>query len=209
MRPRYRGVLHLVALPLALAAGLALTALAPTVEARLATAVFTATSACLFGVSALYHRSHVSPAAALRLKRLDHANIYLAIAGTYTPVAALALSGTTRTVILAVVWAGAGAGVVFRVFWPGAPRALYTGLYIALGWTILPVLPALVDSAGTLPVALLLAGGVLYTLGAVVYARKSPDPVPDVFGFHEVFHAFTVAAWAAQFSAVALVVSGL
>ncbi|WP_100444362.1 PAQR family membrane homeostasis protein TrhA [Glycomyces xiaoerkulensis] len=205
-RPRLRGWLHLAAFPAALVAGLILVATGPTLAARATAAVYVLTSAALFGVSALYHRARLSPAATARLKRLDHANIYLIIAGTYTPVAALALEGAARIGLLAAVWTGAVAGVAFRTLWHGAPRALYTGLYIVLGWAAVFVIPQLVAGAGPAATALIIAGGVLYTAGGVVYARKRPDPNARWFGFHEVFHACTVAAYAAQFAAVALVV---
>ncbi|GAB3233767.1 hemolysin III family protein [Glycomyces halotolerans] len=206
VKPRLRGWLHLAALPAALAAGLILIATGPTQTARLACAIYVATSVALFGVSALYHRATLSPAATMRLKRLDHANIYLIIAGTYTPVAALALDGAARIGLLTVIWTGAIAGVAFRTLWLSAPRWLYTALYIVLGWMAVFVLPQLIDGAGAAATALIIAGGVLYTAGAVVYARKRPDPRPVWFGFHEVFHAFTLAAYATQFAAVALVV---
>lgn len=206
LKPRLRGWIHLTAFPAALIAGLVLTATGPTASARLATAVYVAASAALFGVSALYHRTDLSPAATARLKRCDHANIYLIIAGTYTPIAHLALEGTARTAILTAVWTGAAAGIAFRTLWIGAPRWLYTGLYIALGWIALAVLPQLATGAGPAATALIITGGLLYTAGGLVYARKRPDPAPQWFGFHEVFHALTLAAYIAQFAAVAIVV---
>ncbi|WP_199036711.1 PAQR family membrane homeostasis protein TrhA [Glycomyces salinus] len=205
-KPRLRGWLHLGAFPAAIIAGLILVATGPTLAARLTTAIYVATSAALFGVSALYHRTTLTPLATARLKRLDHANIYLIIAGTYTPVAALALDGTARVGLLAVVWTGAVAGVCFRTLWLGAPRWLYTALYIILGWVAVFVLPQLVAGAGIAATVLIFAGGVLYTAGGVVYALKRPDPNPRWFGFHEVFHSFTLAAYVTQFAAVALVV---
>jgi len=205
-RPRLRGWLHLGAFPTAILAGLVLIATAPTFAGRASTAVFVATSAALFGVSALYHRSHLSPRATTWLKRLDHANIYLIIAGTYTPIAVLALDGTARTALLAVIWSGAAAGVAFRTLWVGAPRWLYTPLYIVLGWAAVFVMPQLVAGAGMAATVLLFSGGVLYTVGGVIYALKRPNPSVQWFGFHEVFHAFTVAAYAVQFVSVALVV---
>ena len=206
-KPLLRGWLHLGAFPAAIIAGLILVATGPTQTARLTTAVYAAASAALFGVSALYHRTNLTPRATTRLKRLDHANIYLIIAGTYTPVAALALEGTVRIGLLAVVWTGAVAGVCFRTLWIGAPRWLYTALYILLGWAAVLVLPQLASGAGTAATALILAGGVLYTAGAVIYALKRPNPSERWFGFHEVFHACTLAAYITQFTAVAMVVS--
>ena len=224
--PRLRGALHAGAFPLALAAGGVLVALAPGPTARLGAAVYAVTSALLFGVSAAYHRAAYHRAAYLRaayhraayprrpgsarvrdlLHRCDHANIYLIIAGTYTPLALLALHGDVRAAVLAVIWVGAAAGAVFRVAWMHAPRWLYTSLYLALGWVALAVLPQLARGAGLAVVLLIAAGGVLYSLGGVVYALRRPDPLPGWFGFHEVFHAFTVAAYAAQYAAVFLVV---
>ncbi|SDD02387.1 PAQR family membrane homeostasis protein TrhA [Glycomyces harbinensis] len=205
-RPRLRGWLHLGAFPTAILAGLLLVATAPTPTARLTTAVYIAASAALFGISALYHRTHLNPKATTRLKRLDHANIYLIIAGTYTPIAALALDGTARTALLTVVWTGAAAGIAFRTLWVSAPRWLYTPLYIILGWAAVFVMPQLIAGAGVWATALIITGGVLYTIGGVVYALKRPNPSVQWFGFHEVFHAFTLAAYAVQFAAVALVV---
>ncbi|WP_035699693.1 PAQR family membrane homeostasis protein TrhA [Glycomyces tenuis] len=206
VKPRLRGWLHLAAFPAAILAGLVLVATGPTQTARLTSAVYVAASATLFGVSALYHRTNLGPIATARLKRADHAGIYLIIAGTYTPVAALALEGAARTAILLAVWVGAAAGIAFRTLWLSAPRWLYTGLYIALGWIALAVLPQLSAGAGWPATVLIVAGGLLYTAGGLVYARKRPDPAPGWFGFHEVFHAFTLAAYATQFAAVAIVV---
>lgn len=207
-KPLLRGWLHLGAFPAAILAGLVLVATGPTASARLATAVYVAASAALFGVSALYHRTDLGPAATARLKRCDHANIYLIIAGTYTPIAHIALEGTARIAILAIVWIGAAAGIAFRTLWLGAPRWLYTGLYIVLGWIALGVLPQLAVGAGTAATVLIIAGGVLYTAGGLVYALKRPDPAPQWFGFHEVFHSLTLAAYITQFAAVAIVVQG-
>ncbi|GGP99438.1 PAQR family membrane homeostasis protein TrhA [Streptosporangium pseudovulgare] len=208
IKPRLRGWLHAGALPVAIIAGYVLVALGPTLQARLAAAVYAITSGLLFGVSATYHRGTLSPRLERVLRRLDHANIYLIIAGTYTPFALLALDGPARVVVLAVIWTGAMAGVLFRVLWISAPRLLSTALYIALGWTAVFVLPQLLSGAGVAAVALVIAGGVLYTAGGVVYGLRRPDPSPRWFGFHEVFHAFTVAAYVVQYVAVSLVVYG-
>jgi hemolysin III len=185
-KPRLRGWLHAGALPAALIAGFALVALGPTPQARLAAAIYAITSGLLFGVSATYHRGTLSPRLTDLLRRLDHANIYLIIAGTHTPFALLALDGSARVAVLAVVWTGALGGVVFRVLWLGAPRLLYT--------------------AGVAAVLLVVAGGVLYSAGGVVYGLRRPDPSPRWFGYHEVFHAFTLGAYALQYIAVSLVV---
>jgi hemolysin III len=205
-KPHLRGVLHAVAFPLALVAGMVLIAVGPTRQARLAMAVYILTSVLMFGISALYHRGRLSARLTEALRRFDHANIYLIIAGTYTPLALLALDGVVRAVVLSVVWAGAVLGVVFRTVWISAPRWLYVSLYIALGWVAVFVMPQLAAGAGVAPCVLLAAGGVLYSAGAVVYGLRRPDPSPRWFGFHEVFHSFTLAAYVAQFVAVALVV---
>ncbi|MGV9776311.1 PAQR family membrane homeostasis protein TrhA [Streptosporangium sp. NPDC003464] len=206
IKPRLRGWLHAGALPVALIAGFVLVALGPTLQARLAAAIYAITSGLLFGISATYHRGALSPRLGEVLRRLDHANIYLIIAGTYTPFAMLALDGPARAAVLGVIWTGAVAGVLFRVLWTGAPRWLSTALYIGLGWTAVFVLPQLVAGAGVAAVVLVFVGGLLYTVGGVVYGLRRPDPSPRWFGFHEVFHALTVAAYLVQYVAVSLVV---
>jgi len=208
--PRLRGLLHACTFPVAAAAGAVLVALAPTWPARLAAAVYGVTCMALFGVSAAYH---LSPPASRRkrlLRRLDHVSILLVIAGTYTPLAVLALHGWTRLSVLAVIWAGTAGGalarLIWRPAWRPAPRWLVTSLFIALGWVAAFVLPQLHRGVGTLVLALVVAGGILYSLGAVVYARKRPNPSPQWFGFHEVFHALTILAYLTQYVAVSLVV---
>jgi hemolysin III len=204
--PRLRGALHAVAFPLAVIAGGVLIAGAPTPLARVAAAMYAVTSALLFGVSAAYHRGRFPARARDLLHRLDHADIYLIIAGTYTPLALLALHGDTWVAVLAVVWAGAAAGAAFRVAWLRAPRWLYTSLYVILGWTAVFVLPQLLAGAGATALVLVLAGGIAYSLGGLVYGLRRPDPSPRWFGFHEVFHACTVAAYIAQYVAISLVI---
>ncbi|WP_116026031.1 PAQR family membrane homeostasis protein TrhA [Thermomonospora umbrina] len=206
VKPRLRGWLHLGAFPVALVAGMVLVALGPTVEARLCAAVYALTSALLFGVSAAYHRGRWSRPVAELLRRCDHANIYLIIAGTYTPFAYLILEGVARAVVLTVVWGGAVAGVLFRVLWVGAPRWLYTALYIGLGWVAALFVPQFVDGTGLVVAALVILGGVLYSAGGLVYGLRRPDPSPRWFGFHEVFHTLTVAAYVLQYIAVSVVV---
>ncbi|MCA2185135.1 PAQR family membrane homeostasis protein TrhA [Nonomuraea cavernae] len=206
VKPRLRGWLHMGALPVTLVAGFALVALGPTLLSRVAAAVYAISSGLLFGISATYHRGTLGPRLAEVLRRFDHANIYLIIAGTYTPFALLALSGAARVIVLTVTWGGALAGVLFRVCWMGAPRWLYTVLYLALGWTAIFVLPQLLEGAGVAAVVLVAVGGVFYSAGAVVYGLRRPDPSPQWFGFHEVFHAFTVAAYLVQYIAVSIVV---
>jgi hemolysin III len=208
--PRLRGVLHAGAFPVAGAAGAVLVSLAPTWPARLAAAVYGVAGIALFGVSAGYHRSPPGSRRRALLARLDHAGILLMIAGTYTPLTVLALRGWIRLTVLAVIWSGAAAGILARLIWRPAwrpaPRWLITSLFIALGWVALFVLPQLLRGAGALVLALILAGGIMYSLGAVVYARKRPDPSPRWFGFHEVFHAATIVAYLIQYAAVSLVV---
>lgn len=204
--PRLRGILHAVTFPLAVTAGVVLVVLAPTPLARLAAAVYAVTSALLFGVSAAYHRGYWPGRTRDVLHRLDHADIYLIIAGTYTPLALLALHGDVRVAVLAVIWTGAAGGAAFRVAWLGAPRWLYTLLYVVLGWTAVFVLPQLLRGAGAAALLLVLTGGILYSLGGLVYGMRRPDPCPRWFGFHEVFHALTVAAYIAQYVAISLVV---
>ena len=208
--PRLRGLLHAGVFPVAVAAGAVLVALAPTWPARVAAAVYGMASAVLFGVSAAYHRSPLGSRRKEWLGRLDHMNILLLIAGTYTPLMTLALRGWTRVSVLAVVWVGAVGGIVTKLIWRSgwrpAPRWVSTSLFIALGWVALFVLPQLLRGAGVLVLALILAGGVMYSLGAVVYVRKRPNPSPRWFGFHEVFHAATLLAYFTQYAAVSLVV---
>ncbi|GAA4520906.1 MULTISPECIES: PAQR family membrane homeostasis protein TrhA [Nonomuraea] len=206
VKPILRGWLHAGALPVTMIAGIVLVALGPTLQARLASAVYAITSGLLFGISATYHRGTLGPRLAEWLRRFDHANIYLIIAGTYTPFALLALDGAARIAVLAVTWGGALAGVLFRVLWMGAPRWLYTVLYLALGWTAIFVMPQLLRGAGVAAVVLVAVGGVFYSAGAVVYGLRRPDPSPRWFGYHEVFHAFTLAAYLVQYVAVSIVV---
>ncbi|GAA1175704.1 hemolysin III family protein [Ornithinimicrobium humiphilum] len=204
VKPHLRGWLHLGMIPLAIAAAAVLAALAPGTAERVAALVFGTTGVLLFGTSAVYHRGTWSPRTTAVLKRWDHANIFLIIAGTYTPFSVLLLEGGQRRTLLLVVWAGALAGVVFRVFWHGAPRWLYTFVYLALGWVAVFYLVPFWRAGGPVVVGLIAAGGLLYTLGAVVYALKRPDPSPRWFGFHEVFHSFTVLAFGAHWTAALL-----
>ena len=209
VKPRLRGWLHAVTFPLAVTAGIVLVVLSPTRTARWSTAIYTLTAALLFGVSALYHRRTWSPRAFSVLKRLDHANIFLIIAGTYTPFTALLLDPSKATTLLWIVWVGALAGVAFRVLWVGAPRWLYTPVYLALGWVAAFYLPSFVRAGGPGVLALLIAGGVLYSAGGIIYALRRPNPSPRWFGFHEVFHAFTLAAFATHYAALAIVMAAL
>ena len=203
--PRLRGYSHAAAFPIVLAAGVVLIVLARSAAARVGASIYMATSAMLFGISALYHRGNWGEETRSILKRLDHANIYLIIAGTYTPFAILSLTGAAQLAVLTVVWTGALAGVVFRFGWITAPRWLYTSLYVLLGWIAVFVIPQLLHGAGAAAFTLIVIGGALYTAGGIVYALRKPDPFPRSFGFHEVFHALTIAAYTSQYIAVSLV----
>lgn len=205
-KPRARGWIHFWSFVASVATGAALIALAAsTVSARaaLATAVYSATVSALFGTSALYHRrSWVSSRAEYWVNKLDHSMIFVFIAGTYTPFAALAMSGTSGAIVLLVVWGGAIAGVGVKLFLPRAPRWITVGLYLALGWVAVFVVAEILQFAGVAALVLLLAGGALYTAGAVVYGLRRPNPWPQTFGFHEVFHAATVLAAICHYVAV-------
>jgi hemolysin III len=205
VKPRLRGWLHAGAAPLALAAGIVLVVLAPTSLGRVGGAVFLAASVLLFGTSGIYHRGTWGPRADGLLRRLDHANIYVFIAATYTPLALLLLIGTSQVVLLSVIWAAALTGLVFRLFWFGAPRWLYTVLYVVMGWTALGWLGEFLAAGGITVLLLILAGGVCYTAGAVVYGAKRPDPSPQWFGFHEIFHASTIAGFVCHYVAISIV----
>jgi hemolysin III len=204
MKPRLRGVSHQYAFFVAIAAGIALVALAQGMQARVALAVYALSLTAMFGASALYHRIDWAPRPRAWLRRLDHSMIYVLVAGTYTPFALLVLAPALGWTVLGVVWAGALAGIVLSLVWIDAPRWLSAVLYIALGWVSVAVVPQLWDRAGVMAVALLATGGVLYTIGAVIYARRRPDPAPRVFGYHEVFHVFVIVAATAHFAAIAL-----
>jgi hemolysin III len=205
-RPRLRGVIHQYAFFVALALGIALVAGADPGRARTGAAVFAGCVAGMLGISALYHRVVWPPRPRLWMRRLDHAAIFLLIAGTYTPFALVTLDGAWRIAVLAVVWTGAAAAIVLKVAWVDAPRWVAAVVALALGWIGVVVVPQLHEDAGTVGLGLLALGGLLYTAGAVVYARRRPDPVPAIFGYHELFHALVVAAALCQYGAVASVV---
>ena len=211
VKPRLRGWLHAGSIPLVVVAGAVLIMVSPSAGTKAGSAVFIASALLLFGISAIYHLGTWQPAIWALLRRLDHSNIFILIAGTYTAFAMLLLHGSARTYLLVGIWAGALLGVLFRVFWTGAPRWLYTPIYIALGWFAVFFIPDFVDGARSLstPVAaatlgLVVLGGLLYTLGGVVYGLKRPNPRPGWFGFHEVFHAFTILAFLAHYVAVSI-----
>lgn len=204
IRPTWRGWIHAATFPVAIAAGIVLIALGHGAAAKWSAAVFMATSLLLFGNSALYHRFDWKPRAKAVLKRIDHANILLLIAGTYTPISVLALPTTQAIILLSIVWGGALLGIGFRIFWIDAPRWLYVALYIVLGWAAVMYLFDFF-AANAAMMTLILVGGVLYTIGAVVYALKRPNPWPGRFGFHEVFHVCTVLAFLCQWAGCLLI----
>jgi len=206
VKPKLRGWIHAGTFPLALAAGIVLVALAPGGKARIGAVIFASTAVMLFGTSAVYHRGTWSASVQSLLKRMDHSNIFLIIAGTYTPFALLLLPPQQTRSLLLIAWIGAIGGVLFRVFWVTAPRWLYTPIYVALGWVAVFYLKPLYEAGGAAVVILIAVGGLLYTLGAVVYGTKRPNPSPRWFGFHEIFHVLTVAAFVVHYIAVSMVV---
>jgi hemolysin III len=203
VRPRFRGVVHQWSFFVALAAGAALVVWAPAGRATAAAAIYSVALAGLLGTSALYHRITWKPRARVWLRRLDHSMIFVLIAGTYTPFALLVLHGTLAEVVLIGVWSGAAAGIVFTLVWPNAPKWLTAAAYVALGWFSIVAVPEITARAGAGALVLLAVGGVAYTVGAVVYARRRPDPRPATFGYHEIFHVLVVVAAATHFTAVA------
>ncbi len=212
VKPKLRGWLHLALSPLALAGGIVLVAMSPTATTRIGSAVFAASALLLFTVSAVYHTGTWSPRVWAALRRWDHANIFVLIAGSYTPLTLILLDGTQRVVLLTTVWACALLGVLFRVFWIGAPRWLYTPLYMGLGWAAVFFIPGFIDGATTrlgtgiaiAVLTLIAVGGALYTMGGVVYGFKRPNPWPRTFGFHEVFHTFTILAFVTHYVGVSM-----
>jgi hemolysin III len=203
-KPRFRGRTHEWAFFASLGLLAALLTAADSGEARLAAAIYGGSVAGLFGASALYHRVTWRRVGARRwMRRLDHAMIFVLIAGTYTPFALLALEGGLATAILIVVWAGALGGVVLKLVWIDAPKPLVACVYVALGWVAVAALPDLVDSVGVVATALVILGGLLYSAGALVYVLKRPDPSPTVFGYHEIFHLLVIVAAALQYAVVA------
>jgi hemolysin III len=206
IKPHLRGWLHLGTFPISLAAGIVLVSLAPDTRTRVASATFGLSSSLLFGCSALFHRGHWGPRWHGVLRRLDHSSIFLLIAGTYTPFAVMLLNGTNARILLSLVWGGALLGIAFRVFWIGAPRWLYLPVYIALGWAAIFWLGDFASAAGPAVLTLIIVGGALYSVGGLIYGLKRPNPVPRWFGFHEVFHSLTVAAFAVHYVGVSMIV---
>ncbi len=204
VKPHLRGWLHLASAPLTLAAGIVLVVLSPTASTKIGSAIYALSAVLLFTVSAIFHRGRWSPRMAAFLRRFDHANIFLLIAGSYTPFTLLLLEGRERTILLSVVWVAAAVGTLMRVFWLGAPRWLYTAVYLGLGWAAVFFFPSFVAASSTVVLVLMVAGGLLYTLGGLVYGLKRPNPSPRWFGFHEVFHAFTIAAFAVHYVGISI-----
>jgi hemolysin III len=200
--PRLRGVSHAIAFLLAVAAAIVVIVLAPSGRATVAVAIYGAGLMALFGVSALYHRWPGPARLKPLLQRVDHSTIFVFIAACYTPIALIVLHGALAWVVLGIAWAGAGVGVALSLGSAGAPRTLTAGSYVALGWVALIALPQLIHELDPAPLILLAVGGLLYSAGAVIYARQRPDPWPATFGFHEIFHVLVILAAAAQYIAV-------
>ncbi|HEY8406350.1 MAG TPA: hemolysin III family protein [Gaiellaceae bacterium] len=205
-RPLLRGVLHQAALVVAVAAGVVFVVETDGSRRTVAAAVFAASAATMLAVSAIYHRVTWTPRARLRMRRADHAGIYILIAGTYTPVGLLALHGVLQKVVLGVVWTGAAAAIVLKLAWVHAPKWLSAAIAIGLGWIGVAAIPQLIRADGVTPVVLIAAGGLAYTAGGIVYARRRPDPFPAVFGYHELFHALTLVGLGLQYAAIAFFV---
>jgi hemolysin III len=204
VKPHLRGWIHAAVTPLVLVASIVLVVLSPTPAAKWSTAVFGLSAVMLFGTSAVYHRGRWSPRVSGVLRRLDHTNIFLIIAGTYTPLAVLLLPARTAKILLIIVWSGALVGLLARVFWLGAPRWFYVPVYVALGWVAVAFLPQFWREGGPTLTWMIIIGGLAYTLGAVVYGTKRPNPSPRWFGFHEVFHVLTVVGYTCHYVAVSI-----
>ncbi len=205
-KPRWRGRIHQVAFFVSIPAGIVLVALAEDRAARIATIVYAVSLMAVFGSSAAYHRGDWTPKALRRMKRLDHSMIFVLIAGSYTPIALLVLHGPWTIVILSVVWAGAVVGITLKLIRIDGFSVLTAVLYMAMGWFALVALPQLVHTMPPPALVLTIVGGLLYTAGAITFAVRRPDPAPAVFGYHEIWHAFMVAAAACHFWMVAIVV---
>jgi hemolysin III len=204
LKPRLRGVLHQWAFAVSVVTGIGLVLEAGSARARVAVAVYALSVAALFGTSALYHRVNWRTLSARRwVRRLDHTMIFVLIAGTYTPFGLLVLNGALGTAILIAVWCAALAGAVFKLVWIDAPGWLGAATYVSIGWIALVALPELLERLGIAAVGALALGGILYSVGAVIYAHKRPDPVPTVFGYHELFHLLVIVAAALQYAVVA------
>ncbi len=205
VKPKLRGVFHELSFYASLGLGIALVITAEPGRARLAAIIFASCVAACFGASALYHRPTWTPNVRAWLARLDHAGVYLLIAGTYTPFGLIVMSHGWAVPVLSIVWGGAFAGILVKLVWVQAPKWLSAAIGVTLGWSGVAAFSQLL-AVPVVGLVLVLAGGLLYTAGAIVYVRRSPDPVPHVFGYHELFHVLTVAAAACQYAAIALYV---
>lgn len=205
-KPKLRGWFHAGWTPIAVAAGIVLVAVAPTGLGKISAAVFLVASLLLFGTSGIYHRFNWGPRGDAILRRIDHSNIYVFIAATYTPMACMMLTGRSRVILLVLIWSAALAGLAFRLLWLGAPRWLYTVLYLLMGWAAVGWLKPFYETGGMAVFVLICVGGLLYSAGAVVYGTKRPNPSPRWFGFHEIFHACTIAAFVAHYIAISMVI---
>jgi len=203
-KPRLRGVSHQWAFFVSLAAGAALMLAASGARAVIAMSIYAVSLSAMLGTSALYHRVTWTPDVRRWMRRLDHTMIFVFIAGTYTPFALLVMHGTLADVVLTVVWATAAGGIVFNLVWISAPYWFSAAVYLSTGWVAIVTLPQLWEEIGPLGVGLIALGGALYSAGAVIYARRRPDPRPQVFGYHEIFHVLVIAAAAVQYAAVAI-----
>jgi hemolysin III len=203
-RPSWRGWIHTGVLPFVIAAGIVLIVVSEGWLAKTASAIFFASSVLLFGNSALYHRFRWKPFAKKLLKRIDHANIFLLIAGSYTPICFSAMESGSGLVLLIVIWSIAVLGISFRIFWIGAPRWLYVPIYLAMGWAAVFYIPDLF-AVNFVAMTLIVIGGLFYSVGAVIYGLKRPNPIPKHFGFHEIFHALTVVAFICHWTAALII----
>lgn len=205
MVPRLRGKTHLIAAPMSLVMGITIVIASESSLTKLSVGIFTLSAVNLFGISALYHVGKWNISVKQWLRRLDHSNIYVLIAGTYTPVALLLLTDEKRQTLLILIWSAAVLGVLLSTLWITAPRFLSVAVYLAMGWASLAYLPDILEAGGVLVLTLIALGGISYSVGAVVYAKKSPNPSPSWFGFHELFHAFTILGFLFHFTAIALI----
>jgi hemolysin III len=205
-KPLLRGWFHVWTTPVALLAGLVLTAIGPTLAGRITAAVFTITAVLLFGTSAVYHRGNWDTGIRGVLRRIDHANIFLIIAGTYTPLTVMLLPQRTAVIALTIVWVGAIGGLLLSVLWLDAPRWLYVPLYLALGWVAVGFMRQFYEAGGGAVVWLVAAGGFAYTVGAIIYGTRWPNPSPRYFGYHEIFHALTIVGYVCHYIAAAIAI---
>lgn len=206
-KPKLRGVIHQWSFFVFVVGGVVLQLLAKGTISHVVAAIYSVSICLMLGVSALFHRVTWTPEHRLIVRRLDHSMIFLAVAGTYTPVAVLALSPFARNVVLSLVWVGAIGGIITKMIWIGLPKPISALIYVVLGWVAVGVMPQLYSHSGVLAFSLLVAGGLLYTLGAVVYAFKKPDPWPKTFGYHEIFHSCVTLAAVSHFLVVVILIT--